>query len=247
MLACMWNPDHIAQIAAASLRKRAQDLAAEQAVRGLDALAELALHPLLATGFGEAGFGVFREHPYPGEVHRRPRHAERERCDLVLALTPGLAIIDPVARLKAQDAAAGTLFADAAPEMLAAEAGIDPADAFWIEVKIVGQFTFTHGVPGPNRTYSGELLRIGSSDVPKLAREARIQWAGVLLILFSQDERTAKHDLGVFFTRCVERNLPIREPSITGFDIPDLIGNSRCSVLLLPVRPECDSPPALAP
>ncbi len=244
MLACLWNPDHIAGIAADSLHRRARELAAEQAVRGLDALSEVEFHPLLAAGFLEAGLGVFREHPYPGGALRRPRHAERERCDLVLSQTPGLPMIDPVAKVKAVDAAEGTLFASTAPEMLASEPGVDPADAFWLEVKLVGQHTYTRGVPGPNRSYSGELLRIGSSDIPKLVKEPLIQCAGVLLILFTQDDAIARHDLAAFVTRCIERDLPIRQPAITGFDVPDLIGNRRCCVLLLPVRPAAFDSPA---
>src|ERR1043165_5661865 len=80
----MWRPDLLTDIAAAALKSHAEALAAEQAVRGLDALAETGFHPILAAGYAAAGFGVFREQPYPGQPMKRPRHMERERCDLAL-------------------------------------------------------------------------------------------------------------------------------------------------------------------
>ena len=135
------------------------------------------------------------------------------------------------------DAAAGTLFESAAPSMLASREGVDPVEAFWLEVKVVAQHCFTHGVPGPNRAYSTELLRIAASDIPKLAKESMIRWAGVLLVLFTRDESIASHDLDAFVRKAVERGLPIREPSIVGLAVPDLIGNATCTVALFPVRP----------
>src|ERR1043165_8591228 len=80
----MWRPDLIADAAAAALERHACELELAQSVRGLDALAELAFHPLLAAAFRDAGWQVLSECPYPREVSRRPGHAERERCDLVL-------------------------------------------------------------------------------------------------------------------------------------------------------------------
>jgi hypothetical protein len=237
MLERMWRPEQIAGIAAEALRARSDALVAEQAVRGLDSGLETSFHPLLAEGMQRAGLGVFREQPYPGERARRPRHAERERCDLVLTRSPGAPLIDPVAVLKATDAAEGTLFEAAAPAMLAAETGVDPADAFWLEVKVVGQFCFTNGVPGPNRAYSSELLRISASDIPKLSKEERIRWSGVLLILFTADEATAKHDFGAFMHKCIDRDLPVGSPALECFAIPDLIGNARCTVAVVPVKP----------
>jgi hypothetical protein len=233
----MWNPDHIAETAAAGLLARAQALTAEQAVRGIDALSEVELHPLLAAAFGHAGLGVFREQPYPGEAALRPRHAARERCDLVLGFTPGFPLQDPVKRLMEVDAADGTLFADAAPAMLAAGPAIDPADAMWIEIKSVGQYCYKRGVPGPNRTYSGEILTIAGSDIPKLAKDPVIRFASVLVILFTESEEVARHDLTAFLHRCLDKELPVAAPAQRGFSIPDIIGNRWCTVAVVPVRP----------
>jgi len=235
----MFRTDLLAEMAASTLRFRAAELVKEQAVKGLDALPETGFHPLLAAGFGREGLGVFREQPYPGEPARRPRHAERERCDLVLTDRPGAPLLDPVARLKAQDAAAGTLFEVAAPSMLAAEPGIHPTDAFWIEIKLVGQFCYTNGVPGPNRAYTTEMLRLAASDIPKLSRDPLIHHAAALVILFTADEATAKHDIATFLHACLDRDLPVGSPTSIGFVIPDMIGNRRCTVTLVPVRQSC--------
>lgn len=234
----MWRPDQLTDIAAAALKMRAEALAAEQAVRGLDALAETGFHPILAAGYADAGFGVFREQPYPGQPLKRPRHMERERCDLVLTDRPGVQLRDPVAAIKAVDVAAGTLFEEAAPAMVGAEAGVDATDAFWLEVKTVGQYCYTHGVPGPNGAYSSELLSLAGSDIPKLAKERMARFAGILVVLFTADEATARHDLNVFLHRCLDKNLPVQSPSSAGFRIPDIIGNAWCAVTIVPVRPE---------
>jgi hypothetical protein len=236
----MWRPDLLTDIAAAALKSHAEALAAEQAVRGLDALAETGFHPILAAGYAAAGFGVFREQPYPGQPMKRPRHMERERCDLALTDRQGVVLRDPVAAVKALDAASGTLFEGAAPAMVEAEGGVDPADAFWLEVKAVGQYCYTHGVPGPNRAYSSELLSLAGSDIPKLSKEPMARFSGILVVLFTADEVTAKHDLGVFMHRCLDKDLPVQSPSTAGFRIVDIIGNAWCTVTLVPVRPDED-------
>lgn len=236
MLERLWNPDDIVELAAAGLQRRSEELELEQAVRGLDALSEVELHPVLASGFERGGLGVFREWPYPGEPSRRPKHAERERCDLVLTPAPGARLIDPVARLRAVDESVGTLFAPCAEDMVSGEAGIDPADALWLEVKQVGQFTYTRGIPGPNPAYASELLRVCASDVPKLAQAPSVASAGILIVSFTHSQDVAAHDFHAFVSRCMDRDLPIREPSLRGFDVADRIGNRRCTVMLVPIR-----------
>lgn len=237
MLAAMWRPDQISDIAAGALRAHAASLALEQAVAGIDALREVEFHPLLAGAFAACGMGVFREWPFPGEAGRRPKHAERERCDLVLTESSG-DLVDPLAVMKERDALEGTLFAEAIPHMRHPASHIRhlPEDAYWIEVKLVGQFCYTAGVPGPNRTYASELVRLPQGDIAKLAREAAILHSGLLLILFTADEETATHDLGVFMHRCLDRKLPVESPSAVRFAISDRIGNRACTVALVPVR-----------
>jgi hypothetical protein len=240
MLPAMWRMEQIADVAAAGLRERSSALQFEQAVRGLDAMAEVEFHPLLAAAFEGAGFGVHREFPYPGQPGGRPRHAERERCDLVLTAEPGLAIRDPVAELRTRDAAEGTLFEPLA-DALAVAPGAGPDEACWLEVKLVGQFCFNAGVPGPNRAYSSEILTLAAADIPKLARDRLIRHAALLLILFTADRETAEHDLAAFAHRCLDKDLPVVSPSIARFGVPDLIGNTVCSVCVMPVRPSAES------
>lgn len=231
----MWRAEEIVDIAAEGLRAHAARLDLEQAVHGLDALSEVEFHPLLAGAFRESGMGVFPEWPYPGEVSRRAKHAERERCDLVLTRGPG-ELVDPVAILKERDAAEGTLFAGISGTGERGTAHLwHPEDAFWLEVKVVGQFCFTSGVPGPNRTYSSELGRLPAGDLAKLAREARVAHGALMVIAFTGDRETADHDVGVFIHRCLDRQLPVRTPSTARFLIADRIGNAHCSVVAVPI------------
>jgi hypothetical protein len=67
----MWDRTSIVHLAAEALRLHAAALDEEDAVRGIDALNETALHPILAAGFAGAGFGVFREIPFPETPRRR--------------------------------------------------------------------------------------------------------------------------------------------------------------------------------
>lgn len=232
----MWRPEQIADIAAAGLQERSEALRLEQAVRGLDALQEVQFHPLLADAFAGAGLGVAAEFPYPGPAGRRPRRSERERCDLVLTPSPEVGILDPVAELKYRDEAEGGLFD---PEVVAeAYPGIPPEEAYWLEVKVVGQYCFSAGVPGPNRTYASELLTTSAADLTKLSREPRIRHGALLLVLFTADEATARHDLTAFMHRCLDRELPVQSPSKAGFAIPDLIGNTVCTATVVPIWPD---------
>jgi hypothetical protein len=229
----MWSATELARIAADAIARRVEELRVEQAVRGVDALAELGIHPILGAGFAQAGLGVYAEQPYPGEPALRPRHAERERCDLVLTESAAVRLCDPVAVLKEGDKARETLFAAA----LAAptDPGTGPEEAFWLEIKVVGQHTFTRGVPGPNRTYSAEVLVGPAEDAIKLEWDPHIRHAAVLLVLFTECRETALHDLGVLMHRLLDRELPVSSPVIEHVPIPDMIGNQVCTVALVPL------------
>jgi len=233
----MWRCEDLAGAVAGELQRFARALDLEQSVRGLDALAELELHPLVRAGLAGAGFGILAEQPYPGLPERRPLHRERERCDVVVlpaGIEPDFGIADAVEAVAMADRLAATLFAAVArPEV---PRGIPPGDAFWIEVKSVGQFAFVNGVPVPNVAYASELVRGPAFDAAKLSRDRRIEHAGVLLVLFTDDERTAAHDLGVMVHRCLDRDLPVCEPVTERFGITDRIGNRVCSVSLVRVR-----------
>lgn len=237
------------------------DLAAQQAVRGLDALDEIDLHPVLAAAVESVGCGVLREVCYPGEAlaaarprGRRPRRSERERCDLVLTPLPGQRLADPVQALIEQDRAAGTLFAHLAESGGAEEPGgrqppcqgatrhtashppVAPEDALWLEIKTLGQFCYREGVPGPNPSYTSELVGGPARDIAKLARDPQIHTAAAVVVLFCASEQVARHDLAEAANRWLDKDLPIADPIIDGLPIQDRIGNAWCAVAAVRVR-----------
>lgn len=244
----MWVPDELLAAAAAALRGAEEQFAAEQAVRGLDALEELDLHALIARGLADAGYGVLRERPYPGD-RTTPREqgddlakeSERRRCDIVLTPAPGQTLADPVQRLKSRRArqkqAAGTLF-EAIDSLMQdddppAPGAIPPEDAFWLEIKLVGQFCFEAGIPGPNRTYGSQLVRGITADLAKLAADPHIDCGALLLILFTEDQRIADNDLIQAMHRALDKGVIASAPITTRFPIADRIGNRLCTLALI--------------
>jgi hypothetical protein len=232
----MWSIDQIAMAAAVGLEGEIRQRELEQSPYGIDALAELQLHPFIAAGLAAVGWGVFQEWPYPGEKGRRSRRTERERCDLVLTPTPDCPPRDPMMQLKELDAAAGTLFGAHVEQSQQRDIGTAPEEAFWLEIKLVGQFCFSAGLPGPNRAYASELLTIAPADIPKLARDPRIVHAGLLLVLLTADRDVADHDLAALMHRCLDRGLPVSSPALVRLPLVDRIGNGLCTVAVVPVR-----------
>lgn len=232
----MWEPSELVELASSALRARERELSAEQAVYGLDSLDEVGLHPPLASGFAQGGFGVRREHPYPGIVRDRAKGPERERCDLVLTLDPALDLLDPVEELKQIDAATGTLFAPLASSIAAEREGVEVGEAYWVEVKTIAQHAYVSGVPVPNRAYATELVAGPSADAVKIARDPMVRQGGVLVVLFTEDELIAEHDIGAMAHRCLDTGAPVGSPSWVSFPIEERAGNAVCTVAILPVR-----------
>lgn len=231
----VWSPDDLLDAARLALLAEEGRRDAEQAVYGVDSLREIDLHPILAAGFAAHGLGVLREHPYPGLAARRPAKSHRDRCDLVLLPRAGLRLLDPTAALRARELGEGTLFEHAAPP--AADLA-SPAEAYWLEVKAVGQFEFVHGVPSPNHAYAGALNAAITGDLAKIAGQEAIRRAGLLLILFTAAADVATHDLGVALHRAIDRGVRFREPRLAMFPIRDRIGNAACTLALLDAVPE---------
>ncbi len=178
--------------------------------------------------------------PVTGEL---PDPRDRMRCDLVLTPEPGLTLGDPLALVKSTRArkkqAAGTLFAAveaAEPPPTPSEGCCPPEDAFWLEVKVVGQFTYSAGIAGPNRSYASELTRGPAADIKKLSSDGRIGHAASLILLFTRDEATAEHDLAQAMHRCLDRELPIGSPVRRSVPMVDRIGNGVLTACLVPVR-----------
>ena len=231
----MWDHEAIAGALAAGLEERAAALDAEQAVRGLDALGEVELHEILASGLVGAGFGVQREQAYPGLPEPRPKESSRDRCDLVLTPEPDQPIADLTRELKQRDKAAGTLFGPLVAAQPLEAPGVPPENAFWLEVKTVAQHAYVAGVPGPNRAYAGQLLAC-RGDVEKLMSDDRICHGGLALVLFCEHEEVACHDAGALVHRCLDEDMPVIAPAGRAFGITDRAGNACCAVWLAPFR-----------
>lgn len=218
----VWDHAHIVELAAAGLEAEAQRLAAEQAVRGIDALNEVLLHPLLRAGIATGPYRVLAEERYPPSRARK-RRSEGERCDIVIIDTresPGADhLLDPLA--------AGTLFGSR---------GAAPEQAMWVEVKVVHQWMLFDGGIRANPAYSSLLLREASSDVRKLSKDPAIATAAVLIVMFNDAAATSDHDLGEWHKRCLLMGLPLSRPFLRRFAITDRLGNGCCTVALAPVH-----------
>ena len=73
-------------------------------------------------------------------------------------------------------------------------------------------------------------------DVKKLWTDRKIRHAGLLLVLFTQDQAVAEHDVLAWHRRCLDRGFPVAPPASRGFRITDRIGNGYCAVAHFGVR-----------
>lgn len=213
----MWDRRVIVESLAQGLRAEQEYLDAEQSVRGVDALDELALHRLLLRGLVDAGLGALSEQRFPAVAGRR-RRSEGARCDIVVTEAPGGALVDPLQ--------SDTLFAGE---------GVDPGEAFWIEVKIAAQHAVIEGVGRPNPRYSAQLLTGVVRDVRRLAAESGIAHGAACAVVFIEDAAIAEHDVAACAHRCLDKGLTISAPVTESFPITDRIGNGLCCVALFPV------------
>lgn len=222
----MWQGFDAAEVLSAGLATHERARREEQAVRGLDALKELDLHELLAQSCAAAGFGVLREVGYP-TLREATRHSARPRCDIVLTPMPGQILVDPLEQHRAREHS--TLFAALPPSSDHTTEAV-PGDCLWLEVKTVAQFSYTQGIPGPNRSYASELVQSLRSDLDKLAADPGIESGLVALILFTDDDRTARNDIVAAANRCLDHAAAIASMSSRSFPITDRAGNACCTV-----------------
>ncbi|MEX2216959.1 MAG: hypothetical protein WD768_22800 [Phycisphaeraceae bacterium] len=215
----LWSPASIADAVYEGFRNRAAQDDVEQAVYGFDSLDELGLHPLVHQSLRDAGYGVFPEQRYPS-AWENPKQSEGLRCDVVITAEPpgkaGIGLRDP--RLR------GTLF-----DTLEA---VEPEEAYWLEIKTVSQYTSE----GPFKGYSRELLSPVADDVKKLWADPFIFHSGLLLLLFTESQEVAEHDLLAWHDRCLKRGYPVASPAARGFAISNRIGNGWCAVAVFGVR-----------
>jgi hypothetical protein len=212
----MLSPATLADAVAEGLRRRAVQDNLEQVVYGFDSLDELGLHPIIQESLRAAGLGVYPEQRYPSDWNIEKR-SEGRRCDIVITEdATGKPLRDP--RLK------GTLF-----DTLDA---IDPQEAYWLEVKTVSQYTSD----GPFKGYSKELNSPVADDVRKLWADPLVFHAGLLLVLFTETQEVAEHDLLAWHRRCLDRGYPIAAPAARGLRITNRIGNGWCAAAVFGVR-----------
>jgi len=205
---------------------------AEGAVRGLDAMDEMEMQPLIADALIAGGLGVFREFPVPGPVGRRAKRTERARCDFALTPAPELPPGDPMAKLIEQDAAEKTLFAHAARSDEPPRTPVE--DCYWLELKVVGQWIYVDGVPRANTAYASTLVWSIAQDLKKLEAEEMIRFGAVLLVLFTADEEVARHDMPIALHRALDRGVLFRAPITARLEIPDRVGNACCTLAWIP-------------
>jgi hypothetical protein len=211
-----WDLTDIADAVAGGLMRRAAADDAEQAVYSIDALDELGLHPILHESLRAGGYGVWPEQRYPSDRAPRRSKSQGQRCDVVLTREVEQTLVDPDAEQ--------TLFAP--PDSLPLEA------AFWLEIKTVSQFT----TEGPFAHYGKEMLNPVSRDLRKLAADRLIFHAGLLLVLFTADEQTARHDLNAWLLRITRKGYPVAPAAERHHPITDRLGNGHLAVALYAVR-----------
>lgn len=232
----------LAEAIARALAQADADLAAEQAIKGLDALSEVALHPLIGRGLAHAGWGVHHEVLYPGDAGEsatnRARDTGRDRCDIVLTPSPEDHLLDPVHADRRVRNAEGTLFAELAHDMeaQASHNAVPPAEALWLEIKAVAQYAYRDGVPGPNRAYASEMVNGPAADVCKLMGDGVIERAAAVLVLFAESESIARHDIAQTAHHLLDMGLPIGVPEVSGVPIIERAGNAHAAVAIFPLR-----------
>jgi hypothetical protein len=256
-----WDVQDIVDACQRGLARRAAALDEEQSHSGIDALDEVAVHPLLAAALAESGWGVSREQPLPGsaagaalapdshrdaivEVKRLPRHAQRERCDLVLLPSPRHVLLDWVRESLERAKFQGSLFESVPVPAPLPDRGlcVSAPDAYWLEVKVVAQHAFVDGVPRPNGAWSSQLVSSLTGDLAKLAGQG-LPHAGLLLVVFAAGPEVIAHDLPIALHRSLDKGASFRSPvhatrvdaaSPCGFAIVDRIGNAWCECVLIP-------------
>lgn len=208
-----WYIGDIADAVCEAFARQSEQFDREQSVRGLDSLDELAHHGLIQIGLRQAGFGVYPEERYPKDSDRHKR-SEGDRCDVVLTAN-GSRLADA--------GAVNTLFADVE--------AVAPTEAFWLEAKIIRQFT----EEGPNASYGSELSTRLRADVSKLARDGMIRHGALMLLVYVAEQHVAQHDLQVWERSCCERDLPIGVPSVRWVKVGDRLGHRWMGIAIYPI------------
>ncbi|GMV26316.1 MAG: hypothetical protein AMXMBFR58_23470 [Phycisphaerae bacterium] len=211
-----------------ALREVSCALDAEQQPKGLDSFDEKKLQQVLAEGIaGASGLVVLREQHFPTIRRTGARFSQRERCDLVILPAGARELAAPAPEGTAQERETA-LWSSPAERERGAAAG----EAYWVEVKVVGQVEYRRGVPVPNVQYSTQLIDALCKDLQKMADDPLIEHGAVLDVVFCSEASVAEHDMAVAIGRCMDRGLVPGSVRHEDFMLADRVGNRVCSVWL---------------
>jgi hypothetical protein len=186
------------------------DLRLEQAVYGLDAREELAIHEMLASNL-TAHYDVTREAPYPSAAGKL---SGRLRCDLVLT---------PKGRPLRTDKNPADLFT---PPDLAG-----PGEALWLEIKLASQFR-EGGMP--HAGYGQQWRNAIVEDLKKMEADPVITEAGLLLIVFNESAEILEKDLQLFEDVLTAKEVLAGFRQVRSVPILDRIGHRLCTAAVWP-------------
>jgi hypothetical protein len=187
------------------------ELRAEQAVRGLDVMDEIALQGLIAQRLG-AFYSVAREVHYPSTAGKKLTH--RQRCDVVLT---------PLGRELRLDRNPATLFDP--PDLASPEEGL------WVEVKVAYQFReggVRHG------GYGGQWRNAVVDDLRKMEAEPRILEAALVLIVFNESAEILEKDLELFEMVLAQKEVLAGYRLVRSVEILERIGHRLCTIAVWP-------------
>jgi hypothetical protein len=207
----MWDFSTIADCLEACVQGEEAAARAEQAVYGIDSLAELQLHAKLADSLA-AHYAVAREVHYPSSAGNKLTH--RQRCDLVLS---------PPGRPLKLDRAPPSLF-DPPEQTL-------PGDALWLEVKAAYQFREggrRHG--GYGQQWRGGVVK----DLQKMEADELIRHAGLLLVVFTESLEVLEKDLMLFEDVLILKNVLAGFRQVRSVPLWERMGHRFCSVAVWP-------------
>ena len=206
-----WDFATLADHLGAVLQQSEDDLRLEQAVYGLDAKDERALHALLADGLTKR-YEVAREVHYPSSWGRKLTH--RQRCDLVLS---------PKGRPLRLDHSPPSLF-DAPNQSTA-------ADALWLEVKVAAQWR----EGGVRHVRYGQQWRGAVvEDLRKMEADELIREAGLILIVFNESREVLDKDLDLFETVLAQKEVLAGFRHVRSVEILERMGHRLCTAALWP-------------
>jgi hypothetical protein len=210
-MSLLWDFSTLADRLHDAMATAEAELRLEQAVYGLDRLAERPLQGLVADRLGPA-YEVAREVHYPSTRGRKLTH--RARCDLVLS-PKGLPL-----RL---DHAAPTLFDPAAM--------CEPVDALWLEVKVAYQFR----EGGVRHTgYGGQWRQAVVDDLRKMEADPLVHHAGLVLLVFNESQAVLDKDLELFEDVLARKEVLAGFRQVRSIPIVDRIGHALCTVAVWP-------------